>query len=99
MLLGVFDLCILIIILIFNFWLRKYRIIKKCNWIFYLVAFLFFGFIFPVLSVHFEIQKVTEANEEMDSFNFLYTFFRFPVWWFFGILEIIYLKFIMNKVK
>jgi hypothetical protein len=92
MFLEVFDYIILIIIFIFNIGVWKYKIIKKRNWISHLVIFLLFGFIIPFFSINFEIQKVTKNVKEIDSFTLLYTYFRFPIWWFFGILEVIFLK-------
>lgn len=91
MLFGVFDSCVLLLIFIFNYGIWKYKIIKKCNWKIYLVAFLFFGGVIPILSVDFEIQKATSKTENVDSFNLLYTYFRFPIWWFIGILELVFI--------
>jgi hypothetical protein len=99
MLLGTFDFYVLALMLIFNFGVWKYKIIKKCNWIVNLVAFLLFGLLVPVLSMYFEIQKVTKDVEIVDNFTLLYTYFRFPTWWFIGILEMSCLKFILNKTK
>lgn len=99
MLLGTFDFYVLALMLIFNFGVWKYRIIKKCNWIIYLVAFLLFGFLLPILSMNLEIEKATKDLEIVDNFTLLYTYFRFPTWWFIGILEMSCLKFILNKTK
>ncbi len=90
---GIFDYIIVAIILIFNFSAWKYKIIKKCNWIFYLIAFLFFGIIFPVISIHYEIQEAAKDQTFIDNFTLLYTFFRFPVWWLIGFLEILWLRY------
>lgn len=92
MLLGLFDYIILVIIFIFNIGVWKSKIIKKSNWILYLLIFLLTGFIIPLFSINFEIQKATKTIKEIDSFTLLYTFFRFPMWWFFGVIELLFLK-------
>lgn len=86
---GPFDYIILTIIAIFNVVVLKYEIIKKRNWIFYLVAFLFFGFIIPFFSINSEVQSVIKSQPFIDNFTLLYTYFRFPVWWLIGLLEIV----------
>jgi len=94
---GIFDYIIVAIISIFNFGVWKFEIIKKCNWILYLMMFLFFGFIIPFFSIDFEIRNVTEGQANVDGFTLLYTFFRFPIWWLIGISEAIFLKFQCKK--
>ncbi|GGG63953.1 hypothetical protein [Epilithonimonas arachidiradicis] len=99
MLLGIFDYILLIVILIFNIGVWKYKIIKKGNKILYLSIFLLFGFIIPFFSIDFEIKNLTKNIKEIDSFTFLYTYFRFPTWWLFGISEIFFLKYQIKTVK
>ncbi len=99
MFLGLFDYIILLIIFIFNIGIWKYKIIKNSNLVFHLVIFMLFGFTIPYFSIDFEIQKVTKNLKEIDSFTLLYTYFRFPIWWFLGILEIIYLRYQIKTVK
>lgn len=93
---GPFDYIIVIIILIFNSIVWKYEIIKKRNWIFYLIAFLFFGFIIPFFSIYFEVQRAIKDQPFVDNFTLLYTYFRFPVWWLIGLLEISWLKYYLT---
>ncbi|SMP24509.1 hypothetical protein SAMN06264346_10822 [Chryseobacterium profundimaris] len=95
---GPFDYIILIITVIFNSIVWKYEIIKKRNWIFYLVAFLLFSFIIPVFSIYFEVQRAIKGQLFVDNFTLLYTYFRFPIWWMIGLLEVIWLKFYL-KIK
>lgn len=99
MLFGVFDYIILAFIFIFNFGVWKYKIIKKRNWILYLITFLLFGFIIPFFSMDFEISRVTESQTNVDGFTLLYTYFRFPTWWFIGILEVVFLRSQLKKFK
>lgn len=75
MYLGIFDFVVIIVILILNILVWKYQVIKKHNWIFYLVIFLLFGFVTPSISMHFEIKNATKNLKNIDSFTLLYTFF------------------------
>jgi hypothetical protein len=90
---GVFDYITLTVILIFSFTVWKYKIMIPSNWIFYLIAFLIFGIIIPFASIHYEVQKAVKDQPFTDSFTLLYTFFRFPVWWLIGLLEVLWLRF------
>ncbi|KQT21549.1 hypothetical protein ASG22_15450 [Chryseobacterium sp. Leaf405] len=94
---GTFDYIILTIIFLFNFGVWKYKIIKKRNWIVNLVTFLFFGLVFPIFSIHFEIQKAIKGQPFVDNFTLLYTYFRFPIWWIIGSIEFLILKKIIKK--
>ncbi|PTT71407.1 hypothetical protein [Chryseobacterium sp. HMWF035] len=89
---GTFDYIILVLIFLVNIVVWKFKIIRKRNWILYLVAFLFFGFVIPLLSVDFEIEKATKDQPIVDNFTLLYNYFRFPVWWFVGILQLLILR-------
>jgi hypothetical protein len=40
----------------------------------------------------FEISKVTKGQTNVDGFTLLYTYFRFPTWWFIGVLEVVFLR-------
>lgn len=96
---GTFDYIILTLIFIFNIGVLKYKIIKKRNWILYLIAFLLLGFIIPFFSMGFEIDRAIENEIVIDNFTLLYTYFRFPIWWFIGAIEIFILrKNIKNKM-
>lgn len=99
MLFGTFDYIFLTFIFIFNIGVWKYKIIKKRNWVLYLIAFLFFGFIIPFFSMDFEISKVTKDQTNVDGFTLLYTYFRFPTWWFIGVLEIVFLRSQLKRFK
>ena len=92
---GTFDYIILTLIFIFNIGVWKYKIIKKRNWILYLIAFFLLGFITPSFSIGFEIDKATESEPVIDNFTLLYAYFRFPIWWFISVIEV----FILRKIK
>ncbi|MCS3531899.1 hypothetical protein M2373_003318 [Chryseobacterium sp. JUb7] len=99
MIFGLFDYIILTIVFIFNIGIWKYKIIKKRNWILYLIAFLLFGLVIPFFAVYFEVQKVIKGQPFVDNFTLLYTYFRFPIWWIIGVSEFIFLKILIKKIK
>ncbi|AZB28543.1 hypothetical protein EB354_04285 [Chryseobacterium balustinum] len=94
---GTFDYIILTLIFIFNLGIWKYKIIRKRNWILYLIAFFLLGFIIPFFSMGFEINKATENEPVIDNFTLLYTYFRFPIWWFISAIEVFILRKITKK--
>ena len=67
---GTFDYIILTLIFIFNIGVWKYKIIKKRNWILYLIAFFLLGFIIPSFSMGFEIDKATKMNRSLIILHF-----------------------------
>ncbi|SHF83114.1 hypothetical protein SAMN05443633_10772 [Chryseobacterium arachidis] len=99
MLFATFDYIMLIVIFIFNFGVWKYKIIKKRNRILYLIVFLLFGLIVPYFSVDFEIKKAVKDQPFVDGFTLLYVYFRFPIWWFIGIIEVLILTKLIYKTK
>ncbi|MPS65537.1 hypothetical protein [Chryseobacterium sp.] len=96
---GTFDYIILTVIFLFNIGVWKFKIIKKRNWILYLITFLVFGFLIPGFSIHFEVQKVIKNQPFVDNFTLLYTYFRFPVWWLIGVIEAFILRNLITKRK
>ncbi len=97
MIFGLFDCIILSIIFILNIVVWKYNIIKKRNWILYLIAFLLFGWVIPFFAVYFEVQKAIKGQPLVDNFTLLSAYFRFPIWWFIGTFELILLKTFIRK--
>lgn len=94
---GTFDYIILTLIFIFNIGVWKYKIIKKRNWILYLIAFFLLGFIIPFFLMGFEIDKANENESVIDNFTLLYAYFRFPIWWFISVIEVFILRKITKK--
>ena len=98
--LGVFDIIIIFILIIFNiiyfFKLREIDFTMGCLKL--IIWSLIFGLILPIISMKIEINNVYKANEAVDSFNLLYTYFRFPVYWCIGIIECLIVKF-MNEER
>ncbi|AZA58375.1 hypothetical protein EG350_14780 [Chryseobacterium shandongense] len=50
------------------------------------LSFLFFLF-------YFEVQRAIKGQSFVDNLTLLYTYFRFPVWWLIGLLEVSWLKY------
>ncbi|MCD0480574.1 hypothetical protein LPB90_19200 [Chryseobacterium sp. LC2016-29] len=94
---GTFDYIILTLIFIFNIGVWKYKIIKKRNWILYLIAFFLLEFIIPFFLMGFEIDKANENESVIDNFILLYAYFRFPIWWFISVIEVFILRKITKK--
>lgn len=94
---GTFDYIILTLIFIFNIGVWKYKIIKKRNWILYLIAFFLLGFIIPFFLMGFEIDKANENESVIDNFTLLYAYFRFPIWWFISVIQVFILSKIISK--
>lgn len=54
-----------------------------------LIIGILFGIVLPFISMKIEILKVKSEFEMIDSFNLLYTMFRFPMYWIIGICQFI----------
>ncbi len=95
LLLGYFDYVLLLILIIINgYYWRKLPKINSC---FSIIFFLcLFGFILPTISMFVEIRLNSSPGD--DAFNLLYTYFRFPVYWVIGLIQIIVVHF-SNKRK
>jgi len=65
----------------------------------YLITFLFFGFIIPYFSIGFEIKKAVKDQPVVDDFTLLYVYFRFPIWWFIRVVEVLIVRKLINKIK
>lgn len=81
MLIGQFDLTVLALLIVATFLFSKKEVKIGC-WI----PGLLFGLILPIVSIHFEIEKVTSEIVVMDSYTVLYTYFKFPLYWIIGIV-------------
>ena len=96
MLFGYFDLTLIVILIFLNFrfW-RELSTFNNC-----LPAAIFFasfGFILPLISMFVAIQLNSSSGD--DAFNLLYTYFRFPVYWVIGLIQLIIISIRMNKCK
>lgn len=83
MLIGYFDYLIIAILIFLNIKFWKTNFEKKIG---YLLVLLLFGFVIPFISMIIELQIV---GEWMDSFEVVYTFLRFPIYWVIGIIQMV----------
>jgi len=83
MLIGYIDYLIIAILIFLNIKYWKTDFEKKVGC---LLVSLLFGFVLPFVSMIIELQIV---GEWMDSFEVVYTFLRFPIYWVIGIIQMI----------
>lgn len=86
---GAFDIIVIISLMLINLILWKIRINQNIGC---LISGVLFGLILPIISMGFEIDKVTARGEIIDNFEVLYTYFRFPVYWLIGIIQLVILS-------
>jgi hypothetical protein len=92
---GYFDIFVFILLIIINIIFRKY---KSSDWMYkygcWLQIFIIvlFALILPIFSIAVEIKIVNSKYGLVDGFNVLYTYFRFPVYWVIGIIQLIIYK-------
>lgn len=91
---GYFDLYLIGALLILN--LILWKIEMEHNLGCFVLGFLF-GFILPFASIGVEVERATADREMVDNFELLYTYLRFPVYWFLGALQMIVLNYKREK--
>lgn len=85
---GLFDYIIFALVLIANVFIWKKNIGNKVGC---LLGLAIFGFALPLISVGVEISNYQEANIEKpfdDSFEMLYAYSRFPIYWILGLVQV-----------
>jgi presenilin-like A22 family membrane protease len=90
-----FNYCdILIFIIIFSFTLifTKKKLIKEKI----MLNILLFSYLIVIPSISLE-SETNNSQEIVDSFNSFYLFFKLPIWWILGILNILYMYKIILK--
>ena len=87
---GYFDYAVIAILIILNiaFWKKKIKHNIGC-----IVGLVLFGLVLPCISQYIEIQRVKNSIGIMDSFEVLYTYFRFPLYWLIGTFQSLLLSF------
>ncbi len=91
---GYFDLILVFILIITNyiFW-NKFQVFNSC--LPTALLFVLFGLVFPLVSMFIEIKLNSSPGD--DAFNLLYTYFRFPVYWAIGLIQILIIHFRIKK--
>jgi hypothetical protein len=84
MLFGYFDYFVVGVLLFLNikFWRKSFDRTDGCL----LGAFLF-GFLVPLFSMMLELERVKLHGGWTDSFEVLYTYLRFPMYWLIGFIQ------------
>ncbi len=93
MFIGYFDYGVLFLLVIANIYLWKKKLKGKIGC---LISGLLFGIILPIISMKIEIVRISKEYEIIDSFNLLYTYFRFPIYWIIGVFQTIIMN-VNNK--
>ena len=98
-----YDLIIITIIIIANILyyakLRKLKTSKPIGCLIEILLLILFSIAFPLISIHFEIKLSVAKVPMTESFNLLYTFFRFPLYWSIGIIQLLVYKFFTSRFK
>lgn len=50
-----------------------------------------------MLTIGVEIKIVVSNSPLLEAFNLLYTYLRFPTWWFIGIIELFIIKYLIKN--
>ena len=97
-LVNYYDIAILTAIGIFNIVIWRYGKGTIINWKTMTAWFLLFFIVLPMISIKIELTCIYyERNPDyIDGFELLYLWFRFPTWWFWGLVEFVILK-VVNK--
>ena len=91
---GHFDYALFLVIIIINLYCwNKFPKIKGCLSI--LSLLFLFGLVLPSISMFVEIKLNSSPGD--DAFNLLYTYFRFPIYWVIGLIQIIIIYFNNHK--
>ena len=87
---GYFDCIIFIVLVILNivFWKKKFT---SC--LAYGIIILLFGIIFPAISSFIDIKAYISNKEIVDNFELLHNYFKFPLYWGIGLLQLLILRF------
>ncbi|MFW5700981.1 MAG: hypothetical protein ACOCWM_04765 [Cyclobacteriaceae bacterium] len=93
MFIGYFDYGVLFLLVIANIYFWKKNLKGKIGC---LISGLLFGIVLPIISMKIEITRISKEYEIIDSFNLLYTYFRFPMYWIIGIFQTIVMN-VNNK--
>ena len=85
MIAGYFDFITIGVLILINIliWGRKIKNNIGC-----LIGGLIFGLILPVISQKIEIDSVASERAVFDNFTLLYTYFKFPIYWVIGTIQI-----------
>jgi hypothetical protein len=79
---GYFDCIIIVILVLLNIYFCKKSLTTTVGCV---ISGVLFGFILPAISMKIEIDRINA----MDAYELLYTYFRFPLYWIMGTIQLI----------
>lgn len=84
MIIGYFDYIVFTFLIALNvlFWRKKIKEKPGC-----FIGFFVFSVILPLISIKVEINRYTSVYKYTDSFELLYNYLKFPIYWIIGILQ------------
>ena len=84
MIIGYFDFAIIGVLVLINIltWGKKVNRKMGC-----LIVGVLFGLILPLASQKIEVDRVIDEREIIDNFTLLYTYFKFPMYWLIGMMQ------------
>jgi len=85
MLIRIFDIVVILLLIFINikFWNKKWGSLVQ------ILGTLLYVFVLPIISMKIEAEIISRKYEIVDGFNFLYAFFRFPLYWILYFLQLI----------
>ncbi len=96
---GDFDIIIISILIVIN-------IITYCKWknqyigcIYQIAISIVYFIILPFISQYIEIKHITSVNGLDDDYTLLYTYFRYPLYWSLGLLQLLIIAFFYKQKK
>ncbi len=95
-----FDFLLVFILILVNIFLHKTNLITKIDWKLKLLLFIILFVVIPIISVNKEVSNAYKKFITVDDFNLIYIFFKFPIWWLIGVIEIFIIRIIVGmKLK
>lgn len=94
------DMVIIFLFIAINILTYK-RVIPKCSSLLLnTIVLILFVVGFPLLSIDIEMSMSLSKQEfkTFDSFNYWYCYFKFPLYWFLGVMQLISYKIIYRRV-
>jgi hypothetical protein len=92
MIIGTFDIVLIITLLTFNLVFRQWIFKQKIGCLLIIVLL---GLVLPLCSMKVELDRVLalrKPGEVHDAFELLYVYLQFPLYWIIGLIQIILIR-------
>ena len=85
MIIGYFDFAVIGFLALINImiWGKQIKGTIGC-----LIVGFILGLLLPIISIKIEVDRVASEREILDNFTLLYTYFKFPIYWILGAIQI-----------